>query len=143
MGNNVDFEILDFRQCFDSMWLDETINDLYETGLKNNNLNLIYKLNENNKVAVITPHGLTDRVDINKIVMKGENLAPLECSVQVDTIGKECMFENTNLFFYRESIPVPPLSMVDDLICVSNCGVNSQIINSFINVKSNMKKLQL
>ena len=140
--NNVDLEILDFRQCFDSMWLDETINDLYETGLKNNNLNLIYKLNENNKVAVVTPHGLTERVDINKIVMQGENLAPLECSVQVDTIGKECMVENKNLFFYRESIPVPPLSMVDDLICVSNCGVNSQIMNSFINVKSNMKKLQ-
>ena len=88
MGGNVDLEILDYKQCFDSMWLDETFNDLYETGLKNDNLNLIYKLNENNKVAVVTPHGLTERVDINKIVMQGENLAPLECSVQIDTFGK-------------------------------------------------------
>ena len=69
---------------------DETINDLYETGLKNDNLNMIYKLNENNKVAVVTPHGLTDRVDINKIVMQGENLAPLECSVQIDTSERMC-----------------------------------------------------
>ena len=73
------------------MWLDETINDLYETGLKNDNLNMIYKLNENNKVALVTPHGLTGRVDIDKIVMQGENLATLECSVQIDTFGKNVL----------------------------------------------------
>ena len=93
-------------------------------------------------VAVVTPHGLTDRVDINKIVMQGENLAPLECSVQIDTFGKECVEENKYLFFYRGSVAVPPLSMVDDLICISVCGINSQLMNSFINVKSSMKKLQ-
>ena len=70
-NTNIDLEILDFKQCFDSMWLEETINDLYETGLKNDNLNMIFKLNENNKVAVVTPHGITERVDINKIVMQG------------------------------------------------------------------------
>ena len=103
---------------------------------------MIYKLNENNKVAVATPHGVTDRVDIDKIVMQGENLAPLECSVQVDSFGKECLSENKYLFFYRKTIPVPPLSMVDDLLCISNCGIKSLIMNSFINLKSNIKKLQ-
>ena len=29
----IDIQILDYRQCFDSMWLDECINDLYEAGL--------------------------------------------------------------------------------------------------------------
>ena len=103
---------------------------------------MIHKLNENNKVAVVTPHGVTDRVDIDKLVMQGENLAPLECSVQVDTFGKECLIENKYLFFYRKTIPVPPLSMVDDLLCISNCGIKSLIMNSFINLKSNIKKLQ-
>ena len=81
-------EILDYKQCFDSMWLEETINDLFDTGLRNDNLNMIFKLNENNKVAVVTPHGITERVDINRIVMQGENLAPLE-SVQIDSFGKK------------------------------------------------------
>ena len=121
---------MDFKECFDSMWLEETVNDLYETGLNNDNLNVVYELNKNNKVAVVTPHGLTDRVDINRIVLQGENLAPLECSVQVDTFGKECLDENKYLFYYREAVPVPPLSMVDDLLCVSNCGVKSLLMNS-------------
>ena len=50
---NVDIEILDYRQCFDGMWLDETINDMFEAGLVNDNLNLIYKLNEKNKVLIV------------------------------------------------------------------------------------------
>ena len=140
--NNVDIEILDYKQCFDSMWLDETINDLYEAGLDNNNLNVIYNLNEKNKVAVVTPHGLTERVNIEKIVMQGENLAPLECSVQVDTFGKECLKDGKYLFFYRGTVPVPPLSMVDDLLCISVCGIESVMMNSFINAKSSIKKLQ-
>ena len=91
---------------------------------------------------MVTPHGLTNRVDINRIVMQGENLAPLECSVQIDTFGKECCTEKKYLFYYRNSIPVPPLSMVDDLLCISTCGVNSVLMNSFINSKSSIKKLQ-
>ena len=106
---NIDITILDYRQCFDGMWLEETINDLFEAGLANDNLNLIYKLNEKNKVAIVTPHGLTERVEMRKLVMQGENLAPLECSVQVDTYGRECMEQEKYLFMYRDTIPVPPL----------------------------------
>ena len=29
----IDIEIIDYRQCFDSMWLSESINDLFESGI--------------------------------------------------------------------------------------------------------------
>ena len=41
----VDIQILDYRQCFDSMWLEECINDLYDSGVQNPNLALIYEAN--------------------------------------------------------------------------------------------------
>jgi hypothetical protein len=53
----VDIEILDYRQCFDGMWLEEVTNDLYEAGIKDRNLALIYEANKTQKVAVKTPHG--------------------------------------------------------------------------------------
>ena len=37
---------------------------------------------------------------------------------------------------------VPPLAMVDDLVCISTCGLNSVKMNAFINSKTNIKKLQ-
>ena len=46
------------------------------------------------------------------------------------------------LFHYREKVEIPPLSMVDDLLCISSCGIKSVLMNSFIKSKSNMKKLQ-
>ena len=36
--------------------------------------------------------------------MQGENFAPLECSVQIDTFGKECIIGSKYLFYYRNSI---------------------------------------
>ena len=74
--------------------------------------------------------------------VKISDLAPLECSVQIDTFGKECISENKYLYYYRNIVPVPPLSMIDDLLCISNCGINSILMNSFINTKSSVKKLQ-
>ena len=98
--------------------------------------------NEENKVVVVTPFGLSERVDINRIVMQGENLAPLECAVQVDSFGKECMKKKKNLFLYRKNIEIPPLSMIGDLLCITECGSKSVQMNAVICAKTKMKKLQ-
>ena len=51
---------------------------------------MIYKANEQNKISVQTPFGITERFNIDKTVMQGEVMSPILCSVQVDTIGKQC-----------------------------------------------------
>ena len=139
---DIDIQILDYRQCFDGMWLDECINDLYEAGITDDSLALIYEANKNNQVAVKTPFGLTDRKYVNKIVLQGEVFGPLQCSVQVDSFGKECMLEKKHLYYYRGEVGVPPLAMVDDLLAVSDCGIESVKTNGFLNAKTNVKKLQ-
>ena len=90
----IDVEIIDYRQCFDSMWLSESINDLYESGIQDDNLALIHAANAENFVAVQTPVGITERVPIKKIVMQGEVTGPGQCSNQIDTFGKECINES-------------------------------------------------
>ena len=83
--------MMDYRQCFDSMWLKECINDLYSAGVTDDSLALIFEANKNNKVAVNTPAGLSDRESVQEIVLQGEVFGPLQCSVQTDTFGKECL----------------------------------------------------
>ena len=60
-GKSIDIQILDYRQCFDSMWMEECINDMYDYGVKSTNLALIYEANKVNNVAIMTPNGLTER----------------------------------------------------------------------------------
>ena len=124
------------------MWLEEALNDLYEAGVQDDKLALIYLANEENHVAVKTPHGLTERKPIQRVVMQGGVFGPIKCSVQVDTIGKECIENEKHLYKYKDSVGIPPLGMVDDLIAVAECGTESLLLNSFINAKTNVKKLQ-
>ena len=74
--------------------------------------------------------------------MQGEIFGPLCCSVQVDTFGKECIQEKKHLYNYKNEVGVPPLAMVDDLLCISTCGLKSVEMNAYINAKTNVKKLQ-
>ena len=37
---------------------------------------------------------------------------------------------------------IPPLGMVDDLVCIAECGPKTAIVNSYINQKTSSKKLQ-
>ena len=63
-------------------------------------------------------------------------------SVQVDTFAKECLEENKLLYTYKEKVKVPAVSMVDDLACGAQSGLDAVEVNSFINAKTNVKKLQ-
>ena len=48
-----------------------------------------------------------------------------------------------SLYHYRNNTAVPPLGMVDDVICVAKCGSESVEMTAFVNSMSNIKKLQL
>ena len=74
--------------------------------------------------------------------MQGEVLGPIECSVTVDTFGKECQARQKYLYQYKGLVGVPPLAMVDDLACISVCGLETVMMNGFINAKTSIKKLQ-
>ena len=123
------------------MWMEECINDLFDYGVNGTNLALIYEANKTNKVAVMTPNGVTERTKVEKIVMQGEVFGPLECSVSVDTFGKECLAKRKHLYSYK-GVDVPPLAMIDDLAWITNCGVETVKANGYINAKTNLKKLQ-
>ena len=62
--------------------------------------------------------------------------------MSMDTIGKEFLEEQNYLYHYRNSVAIPPLAMVDDLLCIGICRPISVQQNAFINYKIASKKLQ-
>jgi hypothetical protein len=97
-------------------------------------LALLYEANKEVKVAVKSPVGLTVRERIKKIILQGDVFGPIECSVSVDTLGKECLRDNKHLYLYKDVVKIPMLAMVDDILAISECGLTS-MVNSFINTK--------
>ena len=127
---------------FDSECLYECLNDVFEAGVDDDYFPLLYEANKETFVAVNTPGGMTRREMVPEIVMQGDVMAPLISSLQVDTIGKECLEMNKHLFMYKDMVPIPPLGLVDDLLTISTCGVKTSLLIRFINTKSALKKLQ-
>ena len=72
-----DIQIYDVEKCFDSMWLQECINALFEAGLNNDKLPLLFLSNSSAQVAIKTSTGLTDRISILNIVMQSTVLGSL------------------------------------------------------------------
>ena len=62
---------MDVEKCFDKMWLQDTINSLYETGLKNDMLNLLYLENKHAQIAIKVNNNLTRRFSVHDVISQG------------------------------------------------------------------------
>ena len=141
----IDIQIYDLKQAFDSLWLTDCMIDLFDTlsdHNRNEKLSLLYKSNQKNLVAINTPHGITERINIRNIVQQGGTWGPLLCSNSIDTIGKQLWNEGRIGYLYKNSVNILPLAMVDDVNVISRCGSDSVILNSYINSKIELKKLE-
>ena len=141
--NACDILIYDVEKCFDSLWLSECINDIFEAGVNNDKLCLLYHSNKNARIAVKTPSGVSERFTINNTVMQGTVWAGLKCTTTMDKLGKQA-YEDPNLLYrYKNLVDIPPLQMVDDIIAASQCGNQTNLVNSAITTFAKLKKLKL
>ena len=115
---------------------------MYAGGLQNDKFNLLYEANADVNIAVKTPVGKTEEGNIKNVVLQGDPFGPLLCSKQVDMLGQECLEEQKNIYLYKGEVEIPPLSMVDDLLCITECGYKTTMSNAYIQCKTNGKKLQ-
>ena len=56
----IDVQVFDIEKCFDSLWMEECNNNLYETGFDNDKLPIIFLENQNAQIAIKTAHGITE-----------------------------------------------------------------------------------
>ena len=133
------------KKCFDEISYYETYNDLWEAGICNDKFKLLSKLDENCNVVVKTPCGVTNEFDLKQLIMQGSVFGSLKCVIQTDTLGKEALAEGEgcSLYKYKNMVDIPPLSLVDDIMSVSNCSPQTMVINGSLNSKIESRKLRM
>ena len=137
----VSLQICDYKQMFDAINLQEAISDIYDVGVNDDNLSLIYQANNDIRMAVNTPDGLSDRQKLQNVVLQGDTWGSILASVQVDSIGKEVVSSGYG-YSYMDKLPISLLGLVDDMIGVSDAGFRAQQLNAVLNVKTAEKRLQ-
>ena len=111
----------------------ECINNLFEAGLINDKLCLIYYSNNNARIVIKAQSGVSEQFNIHENVMQGTVWAGLLCTCTVDKLGKLAYKDKSLLYKYINEVDVPPLEMVDYIITASKCGKQVKQANSAVN----------
>ena len=139
----IDVQIFDVMKCFDALWMEECVNDVFEAGFTNDKLPLIFLTNQRANIAVKMNNKVSKRVEINNVVMQGTVWGSLLCTSSMEKLGK-FFYDNDHLLYkYKGKVGVPCLGMIDDLLCVQKCGIESVKANAVINTFVENKKLTL
>ena len=128
---------------FDALWLHEVVNCLYEAGLNNDKLPLLFLENNNAQIAVKTNKGLSHRINIKDIIMQGSVWGSLCCVVLMEKLGKMAYNRPDLLYYYKGVVGTPPLQMVDDIMALQKCSIKSLKLNTTINTFIELEKLTL
>ena len=68
---------IDIKKCFDEMWFEGTLNDLYDMKVNNDKFALLTELNKDGKVKVKTPCGITEQFEIKEKSCRDKFFGPI------------------------------------------------------------------
>ena len=67
------------------------------------------------------------------IIQQWSGWGPMECSVSIIKPGRQCTQRRKHR--YKDKVDVVALAMVDDLLGIVSCGLESLEVNTFINTQ--------
>ena len=94
----VDITVTDVEKCFDSLWAQECIDTLFEYGLQNDKIVLLYDETKKAMIAIKTATGITSRENINNIILQGSVFGSFICTSLMDKLAK--IFHNVKALLY-------------------------------------------
>ena len=57
-------------------------------------------------------------------------------SNQIDKFGGKCLEDQSHIYMYRKGIPIAPLTMCDDMLVISKCGLETELAVAHINTQA-------
>ena len=87
-GEPCDIAAYDAEKCFDSLWAQECINDIWDAGCRDYKLPLLHLENQIAQVVVKTPGGNSEPNTIKNVIMQGGVMGSILCTSTMDKLGK-------------------------------------------------------
>ena len=115
IGQPVYLVLYDYKQCFDSLWLDESLLSLWRVGIQDRMFAMLYQLNRNSDVTVKTSVGTTATFNVKKLVKQRTISGTCLCSTST---GEYPVFNNESGIIIQD-LKIGPLAFIDDLIDIN------------------------
>ena len=137
LKRNTFLTFTDAEKCFDKLWLEDGIFELWRGGTDIRDCYMIKRLNESAKVVVRTPVGNTETIHLENIVRQGSVYGPPICTSSMDKInymGKDIATP------YGPNMTIRAVSFVDDVNGAGGGKVADNLISN-CNLMEERKKM--
>jgi exonuclease III len=131
--------LYDYSQCFDSIWLSDSLLCLWRLGVNSETLNNIKKLNQTCNFVVKTPMGLSPEASVTSIVQQGSVTGGALCSASTAEIVREDLGNGCQI----GSMNIKALTFVDDIATTNSAVSDTYKSNGSIEWFSKKKRLEL
>ena len=101
----------DLVKCFDRLWLQDCLVDLHECGMREREIRMLYRLNQEVNIKVITPVGTTKEILVKEIVKQGSVFGTKLCCASTGKINED----NDNVTVLYPNVHIQALTFVDDI----------------------------
>ncbi len=88
LGKATMITFADVEKCFDKIWLDDGLKDLWKSGMNVRDCIALKRMNEVAKATVETPLGPTGEITLTNTVRQGTVNGPVICGATMDTINE-------------------------------------------------------
>ena len=109
LGKNLWLTFYDMEKCFDSLWLEDCINSLWDLDAKDDILCLSHLMNIKATVTIKTPLGGTDPLFLSNCVKQGTVFGPVLNNCSLNKLSTDSIGYNFG------SVQIKSMEFVDDL----------------------------
>ena len=142
LGCDTYLVFIDMKKCFDKLWLEDGVIELWRGGMDEVDARMILEMNRRARAIIETPYGNTKEIILNKVCKQGTVFAVvIGCKVmeRVNGIGERAVT------CFGPRLRIESLTYVDDIAgggkketietTVSNCGVLEEKKKASVNLE--------
>ena len=137
LGKNTYITFTDAEKCFDKLWLEDGINELWRLGTNIRDCIMIKRMNEVARIVVQTPLGPSREIQVERIVRQGTVYGPQLCISSMDKVN---LLGTDVVTYYGPDLPIRAMAFVDDVTGAGGITNSNNVITN-CNILENQKKM--
>ena len=137
LGKNTYITFTDAEKCFDKLWLEDGINELWRLGTNVRDCIMIKRMNEVARIVVQTPLGPTREIQVKRIVRQGTVYGPQICISSMDKIN---LLGTDVVTCYGPHLQIRAVAYVDDVTGAGSVTSSNNVITN-CNILEDQKKM--
>jgi hypothetical protein len=116
---------IDMQKCFDKLWLEDGLIEMWKNGTDVNDAVVLKKMNERSAVTIRTPVGETNPINLTNIVRQGTVSGPDICCSSTSTVNH---MGRKLVTFYGPDIEIGAPVFVDDINTASDVTTANDLV---------------